>query len=71
MMLSLALQTMRLHGFQRTPWDPRPSVLPASLDTEMEGGETRILLCLDLLVALTHSIGWSSVMDARPHEGPG
>jgi len=69
-LLSLALRTTRLHRFQRTPWDPRPSVLPALLNAEMEGGGTRILLCLDLLVALTHSNGWSSAMDARPHEGP-
>ena len=34
--LSVALRTMRLHGFQRTPWDPRPSVLPALPDAEME-----------------------------------
>jgi len=70
-MLSLALRIMRLHRFQRTPWDPRPFFLPALPNTKVEGGGTQILICLDLLVALTHFNGWSSAMDARPHEGPG
>jgi len=70
-MLNLVLRTMGLHRFQRTPWDPRPSVLPAVLNTEMGGGGTRILSCLNPLVALTYSKGWSSAMDARPHEGLG
>jgi len=69
--LSVAMRTMRLHGYQRTPWDPRPPVFPVPHDDEMEGDGTRIYECLTLVVALVHSAGWMSIMDARPHPGPG
>jgi len=37
----------------------------------MEGDGARICVCLDLVVALVHSAGWMSIMDANPHPGPG
>jgi len=36
----------------------------------MEGG-VRIYECLNVVVALVHSAGWRSIMDASPHPGPG
>jgi len=69
--LSVAMRTLRLHGYQRTPWDPRPSVFPVQHDAEMEGDGARIYECLTLVVALVHSAGWMSIMDANPHPGPG
>jgi len=69
--LSAAMRTLRLHGYQRTPWDPRPSVFPEQHNPEMEGDGARIYTCLSLVVALVHSAGWMSIMDANPHPGPG
>jgi len=68
--LRVAMRTMRLHGYQRTPWDPRPSVFPVPHDDEIEGDGARIEY-LTLVVALVHSAGWMSIMDLRPHPGPG
>ena len=70
-MLSVAMRTLRLHGYQRTPWDPRPSVFPVQYNPEMEGDGARIYTCLSLVVVLVHSAGWMSIMDANPHPGPG
>jgi len=69
--LSVAMRTMRLHRYQRTTWDPRPSVFVVPYDAEMEGDRARIYECLTLVVALVHSAGWMSIMDACPHPGPG
>jgi len=69
--LSVAMRTLRLHGYQRTPWDPRPSVFPVHHNPEMEGDGARINACLALVVALVHSAGWTSIMDANSHPGPG
>ena len=63
--------TMRLHRHQRTPSDPRPSVFLVLHNAEMERDWARIYECLNLAVALVHSVGWMSTMDARPHPGPG
>jgi len=35
--LSVAMRTWRLHGYQRTPWDPRPSVFTVPHNAEMKG----------------------------------
>ena len=69
--LSVTMRTLRLHGYQRTPWDPRPSVFPVQHNPEMEGDGARINVCLTLVVALVHSAGWMSIMDANSHPGPG
>ena len=37
----------------------------------MEGDGARINTCLTLVVALVHSVGWMSIMDANSHPGPG
>jgi len=37
----------------------------------MEGDGARINACLALVVALVHSAGWMSIMDANSHPGPG
>jgi len=69
--LSVAMQTLRLHGYQRTPWDPRLSVFPVQYNPEMEGDGARINACLALVVHLVHSAGWMSIMVANSHPGPG
>ena len=63
------MQTLRLHGYQRTPWDRRPSLFDVQHDAEMEGDGARIYTCLTLVVALVHSAGWKSTMDANPQPG--
>jgi len=65
------MRTLRLHGYQRTPWDPRPSVFPVHHNPEMEGDGARINVCVALVVRLVHSAGWMSIMDANSHPGPG
>jgi len=40
--LSVDMRTLRLHGYQRTPWDPHPSVFHVQHDAEMEGDGARI-----------------------------
>jgi len=69
--LNVAMRTLRLHGYQRTPWDPRPSLFPEHHDPEMRGDGACIYLCLELVVALVHSVGWTSLTNANPHPGPG
>jgi len=69
--LSVVMRTLRLDGYQRPPWDPRPSVFPVEHNPEMEGDEERINACLALVVALVHNAGWMSIMDANSHPGPG
>ena len=69
--VSVAMRTLRLHGYQRTPWDPRPSLFPVQHDPEMIGDGACIHACLDLVVALVHSAGWMSITNANPHPGPG
>ena len=69
--LSVAMRTLRLHGYQRTPWDPRPSVFPVQHNPEMEGDGARIHACLDLVQHLVHSAGWMSIMDPDSFSGPG
>ena len=44
---------------------------PVQHNAEMEGDRARIYTCLTLVVALVHSVGWMSIMDANPHPGPG
>jgi len=67
--LSVAMRTLRLHGYQRSPWDRRPSRFDVQHDAEMEGDGARIYTCLTLVVALVHSAGWKSTMDANPQPG--
>ena len=71
--LSVAMRTLRLHGYQRTPWDRRPSLFQVQHDAEMEGDGARINACLAIVVLLVqvHSAGWESIMDANSHAGPG
>ena len=64
--LELVLQIMCRHGYQRSPWDLRPQASPPIPGTEEDERGGRILKCLNLMEALTHSVGWRSAMDATP-----